>query len=67
MGYETVSEMKPLVQVEEVEKDITLNFSAYTKTTDTDTIDAAVSTFSAKWHLEKGRNTIDGDAIEAAW
>ena len=67
VGYETVSEIVTISKSsEEVEKDITLNFSAYTKTTDTDTIDAAVSAFSEIGTLRK-EETIDGDAIEAAY
>src|SRR3990167_2865066 len=67
VGYETVSEVLTVNKNnEEVEKDITLNFSAYTKTNDTDTIDAAVSAFSEIGTLRK-EETIDGDAIEAAY
>ena len=47
VGYEKVSEIVTIRKnSEEVEKDVTLNFSAYTKTNDTDAIDAAVSAFS---------------------
>src|SRR3990170_3549142 len=67
VGYETVSEIVTISKnSEEVEKDITLNFSAYIKTNDTDTIDAAVSAFSEIGTLRK-EETIDGDAIEAAY
>lgn len=67
VGYETVSEIVTIRKnSEDVEKDITLNFSAYTKTNDTDAIDAAVSAFSEISTLRKAE-TIDGDAIEAAY
>src|SRR3990170_3355768 len=67
VGYETVSEIVTISKnSKEVEKDITLNYSAYTKTNDTDTIDAAVSAFSEIGTLRK-EETIDGDAIEAAY
>ena len=67
VGYETVSEIVTISKnSEEVEKDITLNFSAYIKTNDTDAIDAAVSAFSEIGTLRK-EETIDGDAIEAAY
>lgn len=67
VGYETVSEIVTIRKnSEEVEKDITLNFSAYIKTNDTDAIDAAVSAFSEISTLRK-EETIDGDAIEAAY
>src|SRR3989339_606577 len=42
VGYETVSEIVTISKnSEEVEKDVTLNFSAYTKTNDADAIEAA--------------------------
>jgi len=67
VGYETVSEVVTIRKnSEEVEKDITLNFSSYTKTNDTDAMDAAVSAFSEIGTLRK-QETIDGDAIEAAY
>jgi len=67
VGYETVSEIVTIRKnSEDVEKDITLNFSTYTKTNDTDAIDAAVSAFSEISTLRK-EETIDGDAIEAAY
>src|SRR3990172_2705885 len=67
VGYETVSEVVKISKnSEEIEKDITLNFSAYTKTNKTDTMDAAVSAFSEIGTLRK-EETIDGDAIEAAY
>ncbi len=67
VGYETVSEVVTIRKnSEEVEKDITLNFSSYTKTNDTDAMDAAVSAFSEIGALRK-EETIDGDAIETAY
>jgi len=67
VGYETVSEVVKISKnSEEIEKDITLNFSVYTKTNKTDTMDAAVSAFSEIGALKK-QDPIDGDAIEAAY
>ena len=67
MGYETVFEVVTISKnSEDAEKDFTLNFSAYTKTNDTVTIDAAVTAFSTIGTLRK-LNPIDGSAIEAAY
>ena len=67
VGYETVSEVVKISKnSEEIEKDITLNFSVYTKTNKTDTMDAAVSAFSEIGTLRK-QNPIDGNAIEVAY
>ena len=69
VGYETVSEVVKISKnSEEIEKDITLNFSAYTKTNKTDTMDAAVSAFSEIGTLRKPvQGPIDGDAISSAY
>lgn len=67
VGYETVSEILTISKNnEEVEKDFTLNFSAYAKTNNTDTIDAAVSAYSEIGTLRKAE-PIDGDAIASAY
>jgi len=67
VGYETISEVVTISKdSEEAEKDITLDFASYTKTNDTDTLDAAVSAFKEIGTLRK-EDTIDGDAIEAAY
>src|SRR3990172_6584930 len=67
VGYEKVSEIVTIRKnSEEVEKDVTLNFSEYNKTNDTDAIDAAVSAFSEIGTLRKA-NPIDGDAIGATY
>ena len=67
VGYETVFEVVTISKnSEDAEKDFTLNFSAYTKTNDTVTIDAAVTAFSTIGTLRK-LNPIDGSAIEAAY
>lgn len=66
-GYETASEVVTISKnSEEVEKDFTLNFSTYTKTNGTSTIDAAVSAFSEIGTLRK-KDPIDGDAIASAY
>ncbi len=67
VGYETVSEIVTISKnSEEVEKDITLNFSSYTKTNDTDTIDAAVSAFTEIGTLRRD-DPIDGESIASAY
>lgn len=67
VGYEIVSEVVTISEnSEEIDKDFTLNFSAYTKTNNTGTIDAAVSAFSEIGTLRR-KDPIDGDAIEAAY
>src|SRR3989339_1231920 len=67
VGYETVSEIVTISKnSEEVEKDITLNFSTYTKTNDTSTIDAAVSAFSEIGTLRRD-DPIDGESIASAY
>ncbi|HHT9113230.1 MAG TPA: carboxypeptidase regulatory-like domain-containing protein [Candidatus Wunengus sp. YC65] len=67
VGYETVSETLTISKNnEEVEKNFILNFSTYSKANTTDEMDAAVSAFSEIGTLRK-EETIDGDAIEAAY
>lgn len=69
VGYETASEVVTISKSknsEEIDKDFTLNFSAYTKTNDTDTIDAAVSAFTEIGTLRKA-NPMDGNAIASAY
>ena len=67
VGYETVSEIVTISKnSEEVEKDVTLNFSSYTKTNDTDTIDAAVSAFTEIGTLRRD-DPIDGESIASAY
>ena len=67
VGYETVSEILTINKNnEEIEKDFTLNFSSYTKTNDTDTVDAAVSAFSEIGTLRRD-DPIDGESIASAY
>ncbi|MBI2470760.1 MAG: carboxypeptidase regulatory-like domain-containing protein [Planctomycetes bacterium] len=67
VGFETVSETLTVSRNnEEIEKDFTLNFSAYAKTNNTDTMDAAVSAYSEIGTLRKV-DPIDGDAITSAY
>ena len=67
VGYETVSKIVTIrINSEEVEKDVTLNFSSYTKTNDTDTIDAAVSAFTEIGTLRRD-DPIDGESIASAY
>lgn len=67
VGYETVSEIVTISKSSgDIEKDITLNFSTYTKTNDTSTLDTAVSAFSEIGTLRK-KDPIDGDAISSAY
>lgn len=67
VGYETVTEtMKISKNSEEIEKDFSLTFSTYTKTSDTKTMDAAVASYNEIGVLRK-QDPINGDAIADAY
>lgn len=67
VGYENASEIITIKKnKEEFEEDFTLNFSSYTKTADTSTIDAAVSDFKEIGSLRKD-SPMDGNAIATAY
>ncbi len=67
VGYEDASEIITVKKNgEDLEKDFTLNFSSYSKTSDTGTIDAAVSAFSEIGTLRR-EDPMDGNAIASAY
>jgi hypothetical protein len=67
IGYETVTDtLKISNNSEEVQKDVTLTFSTYTKTNNTKTMDAAVASYNEIGALRK-QVPIDADAIASAY
>ena len=66
-GYEnTTDTLKISNNSEEVQKDVTLTFSTYTKTNNTQTMDAAVASYNEIGVLRK-QVPIDADAIAVAY
>lgn len=67
VGYEDASEIITVKKnSEDLEKDFTLKFSSYSKTSDTSTINAAASAFSEIGTLRKA-DPMDGNAIASAY
>lgn len=67
VGYEKATDtLKISNNNEEVQKDVTLTFSAYTKTNNTQTMDAAVASFNEIGVLRR-QVPIDADAIASAY
>ncbi|MCF6154494.1 MAG: carboxypeptidase regulatory-like domain-containing protein [Candidatus Brocadia sp.] len=66
-GYETGTEILKISEnSEEAERDVTLKFANYTKTTDTKTMDAAVASYNEIGVLRR-QVPVDGDAIASAY
>lgn len=66
-GYEKATDtLKISNNSEEVQKDVTLTFSAYTKTNNTQTMDAAVASYNEIGVLRR-QVPIDADAIASAY
>ncbi|MEP9410076.1 MAG: carboxypeptidase-like regulatory domain-containing protein [Candidatus Brocadia sp.] len=67
IGYETATEtLKISKNSEDIEKDFTLKFSAYAKTSDTRTMDAAVASYG-KIGVLRRQVPMDGEAIASAY